>query len=190
MAATRAIMLSLGERLTDDERIRLGAVLPSSMAKALRGARYRGDFDLAELVDRVHRRENVNIGFAREHVQVVCQAVGECLTEELRVLLERTLPPSFAELFRGSPPSVEGSEEQPAAGVKPGRTLATGRPGARHPLSASAPPGAQTHSVVREKNPHGETKLSSSSGMTQERMQTALSTARSEGRRTIANAKE
>jgi hypothetical protein len=42
-----------------------------------------------------------------------------------------------------------------------GHTLATGRPGSRHPLSEAAPSAGQSDSVVANGNPHGDRKLSS-----------------------------
>lgn len=52
---------------------------------------------------------------------------------------------------------------------KTGNNLASGRPGSRHPLSEAKPNGGQSNSVVESTNPHGDTKLSSSKGLTQER---------------------
>jgi hypothetical protein len=59
--------------------------------------------------------------------------------------------------------------------LEPGRgTLAEGRPGSHHPLSEARPERAHSHSVVRADNPHGDTKLSSAVGFTQEREQETL----------------
>ncbi|HVK68207.1 MAG TPA: DUF2267 domain-containing protein, partial [Polyangium sp.] len=55
-----------------------------------------------------------------------------------------------------------------------GKTLATGRAGSQTPLSEARPERAHGESVVRAENPHGETKLSSSRGLTQEREQETL----------------
>lgn len=48
-------------------------------------------------------------------------------------------------------------------------TLASGKPGSKHPLSGAKPDRAQSNSVARSRNPHEETKLSSTKGTTQER---------------------
>ncbi|MFO0652230.1 MAG: hypothetical protein U0326_38785 [Polyangiales bacterium] len=45
-------------------------------------------------------------------------------------------------------------------------------------MSESAPPAAQTHSVVREENPHGDSKVSSAAGLTQEQLHASLATGR------------
>lgn len=48
------------------------------------------------------------------------------------------------------------------------RTLSEGRPGSRHPISEARPTQRQQHSV-EDDNPHGDTKVSSATGLTQER---------------------
>ncbi len=55
-------------------------------------------------------------------------------------------------------------------------TLAEGRPGSAHPLSEARPERAQSQSVARADNPHGDTKLSSATGLTQEREGETLAT--------------
>jgi hypothetical protein len=57
-------------------------------------------------------------------------------------------------------------------------------------MSESAPHSAQSHSVVCEANPHGETKISSARGMTQERLDESLATAHPDEHRTIAKASD
>ena len=93
------------------------------------------------------------------------------------------------ELFR-SPPSSEPPPEHPVAKKERHHTLATGKPGAEHPLNESRPHAAQAHSVVREKNPHADTELSSASGMTQERLDESLATVQPDDTRTIGRASE
>ena len=48
------------------------------------------------------------------------------------------------------------------------RTLSEGRPGSRKPVSEARPANHQQHSVADD-NPHDDTKVSSATGMTQER---------------------
>jgi hypothetical protein len=135
----------------------------------------------------VRARLGVSAGFAREHTQAVCASFGELLSAEITQVLESDLPPPIAELLR---PREEG-EPPPhrIARAAAHHTLATGRSGSAHPLSESAPPGAQAHSVAREKNPHGETKISSASGLTQERLDESLATSSPSTRRTISETK-
>jgi uncharacterized protein (DUF2267 family) len=176
-AALRATLAALGERLSDRDRDLVAGVLPRSVAGALHKGKRRGAFDIAELYNRIRRREGVTLGFAREHAQVVCRVLGEILPDVARREIERALPESFAELF--SPPrSFDPPPEHPVAPGAQHRTLATGRAGSLHPLSESRPRAAQSHSVVSESNPHADTKLSSASGLTQERLDESLATAR------------
>ena len=58
-------------------------------------------------------------------------------------------------------------------------TLATGRAGSAHPLCDASAPAGQTHSVACNPSPHADTKLSTSSGLTQDRLRETLA----EGRR-------
>lgn len=186
VGALRATLATLGDRLPDDARAILADALPQRVAKVLRAHRYGGPFDVDVLYERVARREGVPLGVAREHVQVVCRVLGEVLPERVARVLEAALPRSFGELFRrpeaGPPPPHRARTEAPAL-----NTLASGKPGSLHPLSEARPPDAHSHSVVRETNPHEDTKLSTASGMTQERTGESLASGPPR-RRTIADA--
>jgi uncharacterized protein (DUF2267 family) len=186
-AALKATLATLGDRLPDHERALLAGALPQRVAKVLHAHRYGGPFDILELYDRVARREGVPLGAAREHVQVVCRVLGEVLPEYVVRALQAAMPSAFAELFIVPPapgPLSHHAHVQPPAL----RTLASGKPGSLHPLSESRPPGAHSHSVAQERNPHQDTKLSSTSGMTQERADESLASAEPDTSRTIADA--
>jgi uncharacterized protein (DUF2267 family) len=189
IAALRAALAALGEQLDADARRAIAQALPEQLGAALNLQEGRGTFDLAEFYDHVWRREGVSLGFAREHAQIVCRVLGESLPGEALGSLDRALPAPFAALFH-SPSWRPALTQHPLAHDDRHHTLATGRPGAKHPLSESAPPGAQSHSVVREANPHGDTKISSAAGMTQERLDESLATARPDDHRTIAKASD
>jgi uncharacterized protein (DUF2267 family) len=186
--ALKATLAALGERLDEDARGALARALPEKLGAMLH-RKHRGAFDVAEFYDRVRKREGVSLGFAREHAQVVCRVLGERLPAAKLRELDEGLPESFAALFH-PPRQAEPPPEHRLPHGERRHTLATGRPGATHPLSDSAPPGAQSHSVVREANPHADTKLSSAPGMTQERLDDSLATAHPDGQRTIAKASE
>jgi uncharacterized protein (DUF2267 family) len=181
-AALEATLIALGERLVEDEREIIASALPPQLGSILQRRKHRGMFDVAEFYDRVRRKEGTNLGFAREHAQIVCRVLGESLPDRL---LE-VLPAPFAELFRapesGEPPPPRSTASTTA------HTLAAGRPGSRHPIGESRPAAAHTHSVA-ERNPHAETKLSSTSGTTQERLGDSLSTAKADPRRRISRAR-
>lgn len=141
VAAMNATIAALGERLRETERRALADALPGHLGGRLRHRKHRGAFDIAEFYDRIHRREGVHLGFAREHAQVVCRVLGEILPEEVLRILDDALPKPFAELFR-SPPEGEAPPEYRLAHGPQHHTLATGSPGSSHPLSESHPPKA------------------------------------------------
>jgi uncharacterized protein (DUF2267 family) len=180
-AAERAIQATIGaftECLTPSESDAFARSFTGPLAERARksGPYAEGQYAGAEdLYETVRRRENVPPGVAREHAQIVLGAVAERLDTELRARLVRTLPDDLGSLLRireeGAPPlHLAPSHAEPLT------TLASGRPGSRHPVSEAAPDRAQSHSVVKESNPHGETKLSSARGITQERLGDAIAT--------------
>ncbi|MGK4005317.1 DUF2267 domain-containing protein [Sorangium sp. So ce1036] len=181
--AERAIAVTartLGERLLEDEAAAVAGGLPGPVAAAVRGATYQGDFDRDELYDRIARREGAPRGFGMEHAQAVCQVIGEALPEAERQRLQKHLP-DWADLFApreaGAPPPRPVHAAAPPE-VGHGATLATGRPGSRRPLSEARPEPAHAESVARSDDPHADTRLSSSPGLTQERLQETLAEGR------------
>lgn len=177
-AALRATLAVLGQRLPQPERDAFGRALPERARVWLQARRFRGEFDVPELFDRVRRAEGVTLGFAREHAEVVCRVCGAVLPDELRQRLERELPPSWSELF--FPPAVPEAEGAPPGRPSPGnlrRTLATGRPGGSHPMSESRPPSDVQSESVASADPHESSKLSTARGTTQERLGETLASA-------------
>lgn len=171
--AAEATLGALRQRLVDDEAEALARELPEELAQILRGGAYDADFGVEELYRRVRDREGIPLGRATELAQVVCQALAGAMSAELRLRLSGHLPADLAELLTPRaapppPPAPEHREREAPPGE--GRTLSGGRPGSHHPLSEAHPDRAHEHSVVREDNPHGETKISSSPGLTQERL--------------------
>lgn len=141
----------------------LAEELPVPLPTGLRAGGPRQGVELAELQARVARSENVRPGFAVEHTRVVCQVVAEALSLGALYRLRAELPELVGALF--TPREPVGHFEH--VHLDPGHhTLAEGRPGSRHPLSESRPERAHAHSVARADNPHGDTKLSSASGLT------------------------
>lgn len=175
--ALRAVLATLGQRLTDDEAHALASNLSGELARLVDRGDYDCDFDAAEFYERMRRRERTSPGTAREHADVVLRAVGEALGEELRQRTARRLPDAIAR--RLLPPEV-GEPPPHAAAIHAPKmsTLAHGRPGSRRPLSEAAPPEGHSGSVARSDEPHAETKLSSGHGLTQERLGETLATGR------------
>jgi len=191
--ALRLTLSVLGQRLTDDEALALAARLPEELARVVEQSEYSdsdGEFDATEFYERVRRRERTPSGTAREHVNVVLQALGAALDDELRRRLVRALPKPIGDQLVpadfGEPPPYPRPSH--AARLS---TLAQGRPGSRHPIADGAPVGGHTNSVARNADPHGETKLSSSKGLTQERLRESLATGRPPGpERPVAEAND
>jgi uncharacterized protein (DUF2267 family) len=176
--ALRATLGALGERFTTDESRALAARLPDEVRGVLDEASPDGDFDAPELYRRVWRRdERMSLGAAREHADIVLRALGALLDDGLRMRLVRALPEPMRDLWvapvRGEPPPHPQPPSRRARGVE---TLAQGHPGSRHPLSESAAPSGHAHSVARNDDPHAETKLSTSHGLTQEGLGETLAT--------------
>ncbi len=183
--ALAATLGALGEHLTEDERNRVAHALPVRIGEML--GLPRAGADPATFFERVALHEGTTAGFAREHAQTVGRVLAEDLPAEVVAHLLRSLPPPLHALLERS--AEAPPPEHPLAASERHHTLASGRAGSRHPLSESAPPGAQTHSVG-EANPHGATKLSSAQGITQERERESMATDVPDERRTIANAKD
>ena len=182
--ATRAVLEVLAERLSHSEAERLADQLPRGLSAPLRSGRYHSAFGVDELYDRVASREGVARNDAVEHTHVVMRAIGEALVGDARRQLEQALSPDIAALF-------QSAEQAPAFAPRlAGRdsTLAGGRPGSTHPLSEAGAGRPQGHSVATAENPHGNTKLSSAAGLTQERERETLATGHPGSDRPIADA--
>lgn len=175
--AIRATIVALSEMFDEDTDRAFQAHLPASM-RVKRHLPHAPDEARPSLFfERVAQEERVPAGFAREHAEVVCRVLGEAFDDEIIARIARAAP-EIVPLFRRK--DDESSPDPSATSrARAGHTLAGGRPGSAHPIATSAPRGAQAHSVA-EANPHGETKLSSSSGLTQERRQHALANAEEE----------
>jgi uncharacterized protein (DUF2267 family) len=178
----------LGEGLSHSRAEALADDLPHELAGPLREAPHGPPFDLAELFRRVATRENVRMGFGVEHVKLVCRLLGEHFSPASRYHFKDSFPEEIAALFE--PPTEPRDHDGGPVHLHPERgTLAEGRPGSRHPVSEARPDRAQSQSVVRSENPHGDTKLSSSEGLTQEREKETLATGQPGSRRPIHSAK-
>lgn len=184
--AARATLVAFAERLTVDETRALAGALPRDLGVLVDATPYDGDFDAAELYERVRRREKTDAGTAREHAQIVLAAVAEHLPEDVLVRLRRHVAGDLGALLaaRGAP--AIDPEDVHGFRAGNGRTLASGKPGSRHAVAESAPHSAQSQSVAASDDPHGETKLSSARGMTQERFAETLASGQGVHTRPIA----
>jgi uncharacterized protein (DUF2267 family) len=185
---TEAALRAVGEGLARGDREALARELPEPFDALLGGAARAGELDRDGLVARVAALEPTSKGFAAEHLEAVCEAVAELADREVLLRLRKHVPGDVAELFEvrdraPEPPSPSHHRE-----VEPGHgdSIATGRPASKHPLSEARPDRAQEHSVAREANPHGDTKLSSAEGLTQERLGEDLATGRPASKKPVS----
>jgi uncharacterized protein (DUF2267 family) len=169
--AVQAVASVLFEQLAAHDRGWLGGFLPGAAAAS--AAIHRPVAELPEFYARVASREGAEPGYALEHAQSVCIAIAEQLDEGAARHLAKVLPDALVPLFaareRTQAPRHTWHEHTHARS-----TLSEGRPTSRHPLSEAAPSDAQSESVARRDNPHADTKLSSSTGTTQERERETL----------------
>jgi hypothetical protein len=185
--AIDAVMNALGEYVGPEEAQALAAALPTALRHFVMGHLRRPESLPDGLYERVSIRENIPLSRAIERTQVVLQAMAEVLSETDLQRLMQHVGPNMCELFT---PCVLPDDQTARAASQPsesgkGDTLATGQPGSRHPLSTARPETAHTHSVVRSDNPHADTKLSSTSGMTQERAHETLAEGRPGSKRPL-----
>ncbi|MDC0744048.1 DUF2267 domain-containing protein [Polyangium mundeleinium] len=174
---SEAVLRAFAETLVPDEARALAHALPAPLAAWILDGPHFGSLSEDALYRRVADREGTLIGFAIEHTRLVLGVLGDALPETTRLRLRRHLGPALGDLLAPreplpSPPVHLRRPAEPELGK--GTTLATGRAGSQTPLSEARPERAHAESVVRAENPHGETKLSSSRGLTQEREQETL----------------
>jgi hypothetical protein len=161
--------------LTTSERDALARALPPSFTAAVgRAAMLTPSTDGGRL-ERIAERGGAAAGRAVEAAEVACSVIGQSVPASVRAWLAAALP-DLARFFEpraapepppvhvGHPPSVP-------------HDLAEGRPGSRHPLADANPlERAHRHSVARSDDPHGDSKLSSARGLSQERAGQTLAT--------------
>lgn len=102
-----------------------------------------------------------------EVVEVVGEVFVQVLDDEGWKLLRRRLPDVWfswlGELHNRSERAPSSKHPDPVP-VGPDRGLAGGKPGSRRPISEANPSQPHSESVAASDNPHGDRKLSSSTG--------------------------
>jgi uncharacterized protein (DUF2267 family) len=187
-SALRAALAALRGGLTDDEAAAVGEEL-GSWAEPLRLGSYQGELVPEEFYRLVAWHEGRRPAISTEHAQVACAVLAGALSEVTLQRLSRQLP-WLATLFaRPDARAVPRGTHSLQAALAPEHTLAAGRPGSsqplsearptsQRPLSEAKPESAHAQSVARSDDPHAGTKLSSASGLTQEREQESLARSR------------
>jgi len=180
--AVTATLSALGRVLVESERRAVSEALPEELRLLLDARHPAPNLGLEGFYESVQRNERARPGRAREHAQIVCRALGAAIAPEpLRVLIRHV--PWLESLLALPPPGATvASPEHFERPARPeGATLATGKPGSRHALADARPERAHSHSVALSDDPHGDTKLSSSPGLTQEREQETLASGKPPG---------
>jgi len=118
LAATRATLVTLGERLQGGEAWDLAAQLPREIAHFVTAgdpsSMSRGErFNLSEFVNRVSLREGVSEPRAAGHAQAVCSVLNEAVSPGEMAQVRGQLPEDIRRLFEGGrdivPESVAAS---------------------------------------------------------------------------------
>ena len=184
-AATEAMSASLSSKAL---RIELhDAIAPTLRDVVLAGAT-RPRVELRDLHETVARATGVRAGVVAEIVQLFLARLCDALTPELRRRLRDDLGGEWSALLVDpSPSSYRRARSSPTFAL--GDRLVDARPGSMRPLADARPrPGGHAHSIANSDDPHRDTKLSSSRGMTAERYGRTLATAEpGAGRRSLSD---
>jgi uncharacterized protein (DUF2267 family) len=97
--ASRATLQTLGERIDREEARQIAAQLPPELAPWIATMSPAEAFDADELVRRVARREDVDVGVAERHVAAVFDALARTVSREEWDDMVAELPGDFARLL-------------------------------------------------------------------------------------------
>jgi len=174
----RAVVSAVAPSIQPEDRRALPDTWPLPLRELILRSRYEGPLEEEALYREVARRLTMPtdltelgehaLGHARELAQVVLRQLSSRLGPDFRRRLAHHAAPSMAWLWDPppSPSTPEGRRRAPPTAGQ-GHTLASGRPGSRHPLSESGPLG-HADSIARAKNPYEDRKISSARGTTAE----------------------
>lgn len=154
------VLAGIGGYLAPSARQLVASELPPAL-----GAAVVAGSGLATPIEARVRAVEPNVGHARELIASVCRVLAEALSSEALGAVHAAVPASLAALFE---PASTSEVPPPPVLARPRETLAEGRAGSHDPVSEARAPGAQRDSVAAG-NPHAATKLSSTTGSTQER---------------------
>lgn len=115
-----------------------------------------------------------NLGHARELTASVCRVLVEELSTDALGAIRAAVPSTLAALLEDASTSVAPPHIAPGY---PRDTLADGHPGSHHPVSSAHGAEGQSESIAAG-NPHAATKLSSTTGSTQERQRDTIAEGR------------
>lgn len=162
---TRTVLAGIGGYLGPTDRRLVADELPGAF-----GAAVLAGSDRALPVEEHLLALGVPLGHAGELIASVYRVLVEELSTEALDAIRAAVPVALAAQLAASAPS---EPPPPPPSEHPRDTLAGGRPGSHHPISDAHGPGAQSESIAAD-NPHAATKLSSATGVTQERRHETL----------------
>lgn len=111
VAAIRATLQTLSERLFGGAASNLGAQLPREIAHYLQDVQTEERFGLDEFYSRVAKRENADYPDAVFHARVVMEVVAEAVTRGEMAKVRAQFPAEFDPLFE---PVTQGSGSRTA----------------------------------------------------------------------------
>ena len=100
--ATRATLETLSERLAGGEPHDIAAQLPDEIAVFMKGTGDGEQFDSNEFLNRVSKREGMDLPVATYHVRVVFDVLKEAVTQGGINHLKDQLPNDYHRFFEGS----------------------------------------------------------------------------------------
>jgi len=161
---TRVVLAGIGGYLSPGARQLVADELPPALgAIVLAGSGLATPIE--EQVLALDLDSGPNLGHARELTASVCRVLVEELSTDALGAIRAAVPSTLAALLE----DASTSEAPPhTAPEYPRHTLADGQPGSHHPVSSAHGPDGQSESIAAG-NPHAATKLSSTTGSTQER---------------------
>jgi uncharacterized protein (DUF2267 family) len=181
---TTAVFRALARRVLPGDRRAVMALVPPELRAPFEVEGESDRTGIEAMVQEIAAVEGIGAGFGREHLVVVGVAAARALHPDAITALRTHLPEELAALFEDIAP---GRTPRPTPHSSPlaGRRLSEAHDGSRHlseaksgsarSLAEAKADRAQADSVARSDDPHGDTKLSSSEGMTQSREHESLS---------------
>ncbi len=101
VAAIRATLLTLGERLYGGEAHNLASQLPFELGRYLEEGVLSEDFGIDEFFTRVSLQEGVDIPKATFHARAVTEVLSEAVSPGLMEKVRDQFPPEYKQLFQG-----------------------------------------------------------------------------------------
>ena len=99
VAATRAVLQTLAERLTGDVAENLAAQLPQELQVYLDTEKHAERFSLDAFFTRVAAYESADLPQAAYHARVVVEVLGEATTPGMMEEIQGQFPATYAPLF-------------------------------------------------------------------------------------------